>query len=86
MPNRQQVLHLWTVEAALDTTVIAWAFYDGTGGEGPALPTDEPPYATAVDALLDGWFLLQTAPPAAPTGEATGEFRYEAVFERRVAV
>ena len=49
--NRQQVLYLWLAEGAMDTGTIAWAFYDGTKGEGPALPDCEPPYKNGVAAL-----------------------------------
>lgn len=87
MAERQQILHLWLASAALDTNVVAWAFHDGAGGVGadhPIPPTD-PPYRTGVDALVDGWFLLQ-AP--GPLGLATtnGELPCEFVFERRVTV
>ena len=34
--QRQQVLYLWLAEGALDTGTIAWAFYDGTQGQGPS--------------------------------------------------
>ncbi len=63
--ERQQVLHLWLGAAALDTTVSGWAFYDGTDGTGPLLPESTPPYANGVDALRDGWMLLQAPGPLA---------------------
>ena len=61
--NRQQVLYLWLAEGAMDTSTIAWAFYDGTKGEGPALPDCEPPYKNGVAALEEGWSLLQSPAP-----------------------
>ena len=51
--HRQQVLYLWLAEGALDTGTIAWAFHDGTKGEGPGLPDCEPPFANGVAALED---------------------------------
>lgn len=61
--NRQQVLYLWLAEGAIDTGTIAWAFHDGTRGEGPGLPDCEPPFRNGVAALEDGWFLLQSPAP-----------------------
>jgi hypothetical protein len=87
MPVRQQILQLWLAEAALDSPVVAWAFHDGCDGRGPSLPTGEPPYATAVAALRDGWCLIQAPSPqgVAPGAEHdTGPLRNEYVLERRV--
>lgn len=80
---RQQVLQLWLASAALDTAVVAWAFYDGTDGSGPALPDTQPPYPTGVAALHDGWLLLAVPAPLpadAPPGALAAGF----TFERRI--
>ena len=85
--ERQQVLYLWLAEGALDTTTIAWAFHDGTRGAGPELPEGEPPYATGVAALEDGWFLIQSPAPylLQPGAEhGTSYLPNEFVFERRI--
>jgi hypothetical protein len=86
--QRQQVLQLWLAEGALDTKVVAWAFYDGCGGDGPELPREKPPYSTGVDALLDGWCLLQAPqpPPHLRPGmeHETGGLQHQYVFERRI--
>ncbi|MEZ5228985.1 MAG: hypothetical protein R2710_20670 [Acidimicrobiales bacterium] len=79
--DRQQVLQLWLSAAALDTTVIGWAFYDGTDGEAPGLPDERPPYATGVDALRDGWSLLQ-APGPIDADRVLAEAGTEFVFTR----
>ncbi len=84
MVERQQVLHLWLAAAALDTEVVAWSFYDGTGRAGDRAPTERP-YRTGVEALADGWFLLQAPGPIDPAA-TDGELSCEFVFERRVAV
>lgn len=88
MNERQQVLYLWGAGSALDSGVVAWAFHDGTGGAGPSLPDAEPPYATGVDALRDGWMLLQSSQLVAPvpgTEHTNAYLEHEFVFERRVA-
>lgn len=85
MIDRQQVLHLWLGAAALDVGVTGWAFYDGSSGSGPGLPEGNPPYATGVAALRDGWFLLQ-APGPMGTAEGEAETGCEFVFTRTVTV
>ena len=87
--ERQQILYLWLSEGALDTSAIGWAFHDGTKGQGPALPTSEPPYATGVAALEDGWFLIQSPAPYHLIKGLEHETAYlpnEFIFERRVEV
>ena len=87
MSERQQVLYLWGSGSALDSTTVGWSFHDGTDGAGPGLPEGEMPYETGVDALRDGWMLIQSAqlvPPAPDTEHLNAYLEYEFVFERRV--
>jgi len=88
MRHRQQVLILYLGNSALDSRVVSWALYDGTGNTNrPPGDEDEPPYATGLDALKDGWRLIQLSQlhPAPPGGELTVSYqRYECVFERLV--
>ncbi len=87
MKLRQQVLYLWLAEGALETSPVAWAFHDGSAGAGPPLPEAEPPYASGVAALEDGWLLLQSpAPYALSPGQehGTSYLANEFVFERRI--
>lgn len=59
---RQQVLVLYLDTSALDSRVVGWARYDGTGASRPTTgDSDEPPYGTGVAALEDGWRLFQAA-------------------------
>jgi hypothetical protein len=85
---RQQVLMLWLASPSLDSRVLGWSFFDGTGGVGPQLQAD-PPYGTGVAALLDGWRLLQMSPliPPMPGHERDTSFlKHEFLFERLVDV
>ena len=87
MSARQQVLFLWLASSALDAGVIGWAFHDGSAGAGPQ-PDGDPPYATGVAALVDGWRLVQVSPllPPFPGHERETSFlKHEFVFERMVA-
>ena len=61
MPNlRQKILILYLANSALDSQVIAWTLYDGTGRERHTTGDSEtPPYATGLEALQDGWRAIQ---------------------------
>jgi hypothetical protein len=87
--ERQQVLYLWAAGSALDSPTVGWAFHDGTDGAALGIPDATPPYGTGVDALRDGWFLLQSAQlvPVNPGQEHENSYlRYEFVFERRAMI
>ena len=90
MPKRQKVLILYLTDASLESNVIAWAQYDGTGAKTHMSgDSDEPPYPTGLDALLDGWRLFQmsTMRPE-PTGDelTTAYLKYEFAFEQWVKI
>lgn len=84
--QRQQVLVLYLRSSALDSGVVAWAEYDGTGQERHmAGDSAEPPYATGLAALQDGWRLIQASPliDHVPGSEfRTGYLKYEFFFEK----
>jgi hypothetical protein len=90
MPQRQQVMVLYLNSSALDAGVVAWAHYDGTGAtRHMAGDEDEPPYRTGLDALLDGWRLIQASPLVSHvTGDEfkTDYLKYEFFFEKMVAL
>lgn len=85
---RQHVMVLYLGSSALDTNVIAWAFYDGTGQKRHMSgDSDEPPYRTGLDALLDGWRLIQASPLVSHvSGDEfkTDYLKYEFFFEKMV--
>ncbi|MDP0400080.1 hypothetical protein [Tsukamurella strandjordii] len=87
---RQQVMVLQLATSALDSPVLGWSRYDGTGRSRPTMGDgDEPPYATGVDALVDGWRLLQASqliPPARGFEHDTSYLPYEFWLTRLVAV
>jgi hypothetical protein len=87
---RQQVLVLYLATSALDSPVIGWSTYDGTGRTAPTTgDSDEPPYETGVAALLDGWRLLQASQllPPYPGHEYQVSFlKHEFLFERLVTL
>ncbi len=83
---RQKVLVLYLATSALDSAVKGWSVYDGTGRErhttGDSL---EPPYESGLDALKDGWRLIQASqliPPASGEEYTTSFMKYEYFFEK----
>ncbi len=74
--------------SALDSPVKAWTIYDGTGAEKANTGSeDTPPYATGLDALKDGWRVIQfpqLIPPAPGMEYSTSFMRFEYIFEKLV--
>ncbi len=85
---RQQVLVLYLATSALDSEVVGWSRYDGTGRTSPTTgDAEEPPYATGVAALCAGWRLIQAAQliPPYPGHEHDVSFlKHEFFFEKLV--
>ena len=83
---RQKLLILYLAHSGLDAHVVSWAQWDGTG-KHDHIPGDQadPPYASGLDALRDGWRLIQLSQliPPYPGEEFTVSYqRYECVFEK----
>lgn len=87
---KQQVLVLYLQTSALDTGVVAWAHYDGTGqSRHMAGDQDESPYKTGLQALEDGWRLIQASPLEShiPGAEYQNDYlKYEFFFEKLIEV
>lgn len=87
---RQQLMVLYLGTSALDANVLAWTRYDGTGRSRPTMgDSDESPYATGLDALIDGWRLIQMSQMAShPVGHEydTAYLPYEFLFEKIVDI
>ncbi|MFD4623905.1 hypothetical protein [Streptomyces sp. NPDC058475] len=88
MSLRQQVLVLYLATSALDSDVVGWSVYDGTGRTSPTTgDSDTPPYKSGVHALEDGWRLFQAAQlmPPYPGREYDVSFlKHEFFFEKLV--
>jgi hypothetical protein len=84
--QRQQVLILYLANSALDSPVKGWTVYDGTGKSRPTTgDSDQPPYLSGLDALLDGWRVIQFPQliPPYPGAEYNTSFQsYEFIFEK----
>ena len=86
LAKRQKVLVLYLKLPSLEGEVISWATFDGTGKKLHMTgDSDEPPYPTGLDALLDGWRLFQAsqAIPEHPGQEfRTSYLKHEFFFEK----
>jgi len=84
--KRQQVMVLYLGSSALDSPVIAWSHYDGTGkNHHMAGDSEEVPYHSGLDALLAGWRLIQASPLVSHvSGDEfrTDYLKYEFFFEK----
>ena len=87
---RQKVLVLYLANSALDSPVIGWAEYDGTGQVlHMAGDADTPPYATGLAALQGGWRLFQASqlnPHARGEEFDLAYLKYEFFFEQLIEV
>jgi hypothetical protein len=83
---RQKVMVLYLADSALDSSVKGWSLYDGTGKEQHTTgDSDTPPYGTGLEALLDGWRVIQFPQliPPYPGLEYTTSFQInEFIFEK----
>ena len=83
---RQKVLTLYLSTSALDSPVLGWSVYDGTGKDSFTTGDSvEPPYESGLDALLDGWRLIQhpiLIPPYPGEEYSTSFMKYGFVFEK----
>jgi hypothetical protein len=57
---KQQLLILYAASSSPDSPIGAWSLFDGTGRERHmAGDGDEPPYASVLAAMRDGWRVIQ---------------------------
>ena len=77
---------LWLHTPDLNSAVGAWAIYDGTGRERhTTADSEEPPYHSVVDAMKDGWRVMQLPQqfPAYPGMEYnTSYLKFEYILEK----
>jgi len=84
--ERQKLLILYCENSSLTSGVVGWSLYDGTGAyEFDASDEADPPYASVLAAMRDGWRVLQL--PSLHVVDAGAErqpsyLRFEVVLER----
>ena len=57
--RRQQVLYLYSKSTNMRSPLASWVLYDPTWPQEPTLPEHEPPYGSVLDAVADGWRVVQ---------------------------
>ena len=93
MPElRQKLLVLYLRTPELHSGVVAWSEFDGTASDGHRHSSGdgaEPPYESVVDAMRDGWRVIQFPQqyPAYPGTEyQTSYLKYEYILEKMEVV
>jgi len=56
---RQLVLYLYSKSSNMRSPLASWMLYDATKPQEPTLPSQEPPYASVLAAVADGWRIVQ---------------------------
>ena len=93
---KQKILVLYLHNADLNSRVVAWSLYDGTRAQpdvpekgnrygAPTGSAESPPYDSVVDAMRDGWRVIQFPQqfPAYPgMGYDTSFLKYEYILEK----
>ena len=72
--RQQRVLYLSSQSTNMRSPVSAWVLYDPTQPSKPQLPSPDPPYKTVLEALADGWRVVQF--PVSKMYEHRGENDY----------
>lgn len=61
--EKQSVLYLYSKSTNLRSPLGAWALYDPTESDEPTLPSQDVPYGSVLDAVRDGWRIVQFPRP-----------------------
>ena len=81
--SRQQILYLLSRSSDMRAPLCGWRLYDPAAGEGPVLPAQQAPYGSVLDAVRDGWRVLQVpSPQNHPFSEENTYVGYEFVLEK----
>ena len=56
---RQQVLYLYSKSTNMRSPLAGWVLYDATRPQEPQLPSDQAPYGSVLEAVADGWRIVQ---------------------------
>ena len=57
--SHQKVLYLYSKSTNMRSAISSWALYNPTVEYEPSLPSQDPPYESVVEALGDGWRIVQ---------------------------
>ena len=61
--EKQMILYLYSKSTNLRSPIAGWALYDPTTPDEPVLPSQDAPYNSVLDAVGDGWRIVQFPRP-----------------------
>ena len=61
--EKQLILYLYSKSTNLRSPIGGWALYDATAPDEPVLPSQDAPYTSVLDAVQDGWRIVQFPRP-----------------------
>lgn len=61
--EKQLILYLYSKSTNLRSPLGGWALYDPTTPDEPVLPSQDAPYTSVLDAVNDGWRIVQFPRP-----------------------
>lgn len=61
--EKQRILYLYSKSTNLRSAIGGWALYDATAPDEPTLPSQDAPYASVLEAVRDGWRIVQFPRP-----------------------
>ena len=61
--EKQLILYLYSKSTNLRSPLGGWALYDATVPDEPVLPSQDAPYTSVLDAINDGWRIVQFPRP-----------------------
>ena len=83
---RQKILILYLGNSNLDSGIVGWSLYDGTTtDEIDPTGNEDPPYQSVLEAMRDGWRVIQIPTISAPQigrEHQTDYLQFEFVLER----
>ncbi len=81
--SRQRILYLLSQRSDMRAPLCGWRLYDPEDGTEPALPSQDAPYGSVLDAVRAGWRVMQVPSPRNhPFSEDNTYVGYEFVLER----
>ena len=61
--QKQLLLYLYSKSTNPRSPIGGWALYDATAPDEPVLPSQDAPYTSVLDAVKDGWRIVQFPRP-----------------------
>ena len=59
----QYILYLYSKSTNMRSAIAGWVYYDPTKPDEPTLPSQDTPYASVIEAVQDGWRIVQFPDP-----------------------